>query len=203
MLVFNRKNGKQLILSQTEPDGCVAVNRLPKDGLNTLSIPSEDMVQLINYYKYMKSNDLYCAFINPNGNHTLPKDRYGTWIDASKRLPKTDDPVIVSLNDQDSSPITGVSCCLNGAWELWATAPDNVAFWMPMPVPYTDGNVDNWTTVEEKLPPKNLEVLVCLSDGFINASSHDGKTWALYEDGAAEEGEIVAWKMLPLPNIVF
>ncbi|RXZ78161.1 hypothetical protein EBB07_29340 [Paenibacillaceae bacterium] len=35
----------------------------------TTAIPEGDMVMLVNYYRYMKENDVQCDFINPNGKY--------------------------------------------------------------------------------------------------------------------------------------
>lgn len=70
-LTFKVNNNNLLILVQNELDGMVHVNRYTKeDGYNNLChIPAGDMTMLINYYKFIKGNDIQCDFINPSGKN--------------------------------------------------------------------------------------------------------------------------------------
>ena len=70
---YNTNNGGKLELAQREHDGKVLIIQKDSKG-NHESIPDNeafisngDMVMLINYYRYIKSNNIQCDFINPNG----------------------------------------------------------------------------------------------------------------------------------------
>lgn len=61
LIYFVNNNNGVLKIAQEEPDGTVTVD--------DLEIPPGDMVMLINYYRYIKENDIQNDFINPNGKN--------------------------------------------------------------------------------------------------------------------------------------
>lgn len=69
-LAFQSNNGEMLVFFQKEDDAKVEVSHWNKDGMadNGTPISAPDFVMLYNYYLYIKENDYYNAFINPNGN---------------------------------------------------------------------------------------------------------------------------------------
>lgn len=67
-LGFKVNNNGLLNVVQHEPDGIVHVRRYDEDGYNDVcDIPAGDFVMLMNYYKYVKENDVHDEFINPHG----------------------------------------------------------------------------------------------------------------------------------------
>lgn len=66
MIVFDVNNGGILELSQTERDGAVIVKGSMR---GDYAINPGDMVMLLNYYNYIKSNNIKCDFINPCGKN--------------------------------------------------------------------------------------------------------------------------------------
>ena len=68
-LTFQTNNGEMLVMYQLDDDCAVMVNHWNENGeaekLPTISAP--DFVMLYNYYRYIKENDIYHDFINPNG----------------------------------------------------------------------------------------------------------------------------------------
>jgi uncharacterized transporter YbjL len=75
---YNTNNGGKLELVQRfHDDNVLIINKDSKD--NHESIPDNeafisagDMVMLINYYRYVKQNNIQCDFINPNGKNPRP-----------------------------------------------------------------------------------------------------------------------------------
>lgn len=68
-LTYNVNNGGMLELIQRGHDGAVLIAG-ENHGSKTEFIPNGDMVMLINFYRYIKDNDIQNDFINPNGkNH--------------------------------------------------------------------------------------------------------------------------------------
>ena len=65
-LTYDVNNGGTLELIQRGHDGTVLTT-----GTDSVSktefIPNGDMVMLINFYRYIKDNDIQNDFINPNG----------------------------------------------------------------------------------------------------------------------------------------
>lgn len=61
---FNVNNDGTLDITQSAHDGAVHVI---SSGNGTYDIAPGDFVMLLNYYCYVKSNDIHCDFINPNG----------------------------------------------------------------------------------------------------------------------------------------
>lgn len=65
-------NGLTMRLTQTDSDknregiGLEYLNQNNELELREL-IPEEDFVMLINYYRYVKENNIQCDFINPHG----------------------------------------------------------------------------------------------------------------------------------------
>jgi hypothetical protein len=68
MIKFNVNNGRTIELNQFEDDWKVYVGTY-MNGCNEdiYTISPADMVMLLNYYRYIKNNDIQCDFINPNG----------------------------------------------------------------------------------------------------------------------------------------
>ena len=77
IISFDVNNGGKMKLIQREHDGSCLISTEDEKGLNNslLSdkeafISNGDMVMLLNYYAYVKRNDIQNDFINPNGkNH--------------------------------------------------------------------------------------------------------------------------------------
>ena len=70
-LTFKVNNNGLLNLVQNELDGTVHVNTYDKeDGyINKCHISAGDMVMLVNFYRYIKDNDIQNDFINPAGKN--------------------------------------------------------------------------------------------------------------------------------------
>jgi len=72
---FNINNGRTLELVQRRHDGDILIICKDLKGYhesipdNEAFISNGDMVMLINYYRYIKSNNIQCDFINPNGTN--------------------------------------------------------------------------------------------------------------------------------------
>ena len=66
-LTYEVNNGEQMELIQRGHDGTVFIDS--KSMSKTQYIPAGDMVMLINYYRYIKDNDIQCDFVNPNGKN--------------------------------------------------------------------------------------------------------------------------------------
>lgn len=69
-LHFSINNGRELDFTQYSYDGSVFVSA--HDGLTCeyeIEITPGDFIMLWNYYQYVKSNDIKCDFINPNGKN--------------------------------------------------------------------------------------------------------------------------------------
>ena len=67
-IVLDVNNGQTLFLSQVSKDGDTILDRW--DGTKMeyeRSIPAGDMVMLLNFYRYIKDNDIRNDFINPEG----------------------------------------------------------------------------------------------------------------------------------------
>jgi hypothetical protein len=62
-------NGQTLFLTQVSKDGDTILNRWDGDKMEyERTIPAGDMAMLLNLYRYVKNNDIYDSFINPEGN---------------------------------------------------------------------------------------------------------------------------------------
>lgn len=62
-------NGQTLFLTQVSKDGDTILNRWDGDKMEyERTIPAGEMVMLLNLYRYVKDNDIYDSFINPEGN---------------------------------------------------------------------------------------------------------------------------------------
>ncbi len=73
-LVYFVNNNGTMKISQDEPDGVVTVHtfhgfRDYSETRDDLKIPPGNMVMLMNYYKFVKENDIQNDFINPNGKN--------------------------------------------------------------------------------------------------------------------------------------
>ncbi len=75
-ICINSNNGREIFVSQDKADGKITVIALEADGkCDTKSgypydISAGDMVMLLNYYRYVKDNDIQCSFLNPDGHST-------------------------------------------------------------------------------------------------------------------------------------
>ena len=74
-ITFLTNNNGTMILSQEKVDGSVCVHTFHGffdfDGSeNDLNIKPGDFVMLLNYYRYVKENNIQCDFINPYGKIT-------------------------------------------------------------------------------------------------------------------------------------
>ena len=67
-LSYNVNNGGTLELIQRGHDGGVMIST-ENSASKTDYIPSGDMVMLINFYRYIKDNDIQNDFINPYGKN--------------------------------------------------------------------------------------------------------------------------------------
>lgn len=67
-LTYNVNNGKTLALVQRRHDGAVMICGADIYS-KTEFIPAGDMVMLVNFYRYIKDNDIQNDFINPNGKN--------------------------------------------------------------------------------------------------------------------------------------
>lgn len=74
IISFDVNNGGKMKLIQREHDGSCLISTEDEKGLNNnlLSdneafISNGDIVMLLNYYVYVKRNDIQNDFINPNG----------------------------------------------------------------------------------------------------------------------------------------
>lgn len=66
-LTYDINNGGKLELIQRGHDGSVLIS---DDSISKIEfIPPEDMVMLINLYRYIKENDIQNDFINPYGKN--------------------------------------------------------------------------------------------------------------------------------------
>ena len=64
-LNFAVNNGGVLTLEQKTFDGSVTI----LSNIKTTEITPGDFVMLLNYYRYVKENDIQCDFINPYGKN--------------------------------------------------------------------------------------------------------------------------------------
>lgn len=73
-ITFLTNNNGTMLLKQENVDGPVCVHTFHGfydfDGTeNDVIISAGDMVMLINYYRYIKDNNIKCDFVNPNGKN--------------------------------------------------------------------------------------------------------------------------------------
>ena len=69
MIEIQINNNRKLILIQSAEG--IEIVTTNKDGIESKMILSEgDVVMLINYYRYVKDNDVKCDFVNPIGKNT-------------------------------------------------------------------------------------------------------------------------------------
>ena len=64
-MIFNVNNNEVLTVQQDNPDGCVYVETQDR----AYRIAPGDFIMLLNYYSYIKSNDIQCDFVNYNGKN--------------------------------------------------------------------------------------------------------------------------------------
>ena len=203
-MILNINNGDHLTVTQERPDGPVKVIRESSAGTvsedEPMRIPAGDMVMLLNYYRYVKDNDLYCEFVNPGGrrsasatvSHKAPG--FGTWVDTEDRLPARGEDVVVAYGDSSVDLNRYKS---NGKWS-WCTESDPLA-WMPLPKSSAN-DVRGWHLIQEGLPKVDGRYLVETSEGYMAGMdfyAFDGG-WDFWENFRTE---IVAWRLMPLPPV--
>ena len=68
---FNINNGGKVVLTQSKHDKNVIVKSIDnKDKVyDNYTINNGDYIMLLNYYKWIKDNDIQCDFINCNGKN--------------------------------------------------------------------------------------------------------------------------------------
>ena len=68
-LTFQTNNGEMLVFFQKEDDANVEVFYWNEEGNTEDATPisAPDFVMLYNFYRFVKENDIYNDFINPNG----------------------------------------------------------------------------------------------------------------------------------------
>ena len=67
MITLKVNNDDLLTVIQNADDETVHVRRLRDEEYSKLDIPAGDMVMLLNYYRYVKEEDIHCDFVNPRG----------------------------------------------------------------------------------------------------------------------------------------
>ena len=95
-------NGQTLFLSQVSKDGDTILDRWDGDKMEyERTIPAGDMVMLLNLYRYVKDQDIYNNFINPDGKN---KDDAGEgrkvsgWTSVKVDPPKKEKTYLVQLD---------------------------------------------------------------------------------------------------------
>lgn len=69
---FEINNHGQLFLEQSKHDDTVIIKKIYPNSSNCNEVSyiySGDMIMLLNYYRYIKDNDIQCDFINPDGKN--------------------------------------------------------------------------------------------------------------------------------------
>lgn len=71
MISFDVNNKQEILLTQANHNESVNVYTIDSNGnqINEIKISNGDFTMLLNYYRYIKNNDLICDFINPNGKY--------------------------------------------------------------------------------------------------------------------------------------
>lgn len=70
MIEFCVNNSEKIKFHQLEPNGILRIMRIESTGeSNVYGINAADAVMLINFYEYIKNNDIQNDFINPNGKN--------------------------------------------------------------------------------------------------------------------------------------
>ena len=201
MITLNVNNNDTLVMMQNAEDETVHVRRHPDGEDSNMDIPAGDMVMLLNYYRYVKEEDIRCDFVNPGGKRNDPHGSskptkgndtpvYGTWVDVDDRLPETKEWVIVTYDDctVGESRLLAVSGC---SWDS-----KGVVAWMPMP----PEDSTRWISVSARLPLNEGDYLVKTDEGTIAVlyyKDRGGCMPKLWVDGL--KGKVVAWTELPLP----
>lgn len=68
MIEIKVNNGQVMEVVQVKNDSLINVTIKEKHSINRVDEISEgDFVMLINYYKYIKNNNIRCDFVNPYG----------------------------------------------------------------------------------------------------------------------------------------
>lgn len=70
-MIIGVNNGRTMLISQRVINGSISVEIADtgKPADENLLIPPEDFVMLVNFYKYIKLNDIQNDFINPHGKN--------------------------------------------------------------------------------------------------------------------------------------
>ena len=70
-MILEINNNRKMFIVQSENKIQVKTVEIATDKVESqITIPEGDMVMLINYYKYIKDNDVQCDFVNPDGKNT-------------------------------------------------------------------------------------------------------------------------------------
>lgn len=69
-ILFKVNNGGTLGIGQAAPDGAIYMSCIDSNSkIKSRKIPAGDMVMLLNWYCYVKDNDLQNDFANPYGTN--------------------------------------------------------------------------------------------------------------------------------------
>lgn len=75
-MIFKINNGMTLKLTQTKTDGDVLISHQDGDSTDAqYKIPAGEFVMLLNYYRYIKREDIQEDFINPGGLRLTKKEK--------------------------------------------------------------------------------------------------------------------------------
>ncbi len=88
-LTFFVNNNGTMEISQDKPDDDIILRTFHNaaDYDTKVVIPPAHIVMLMNFYRYVKENDIYNEFINPNGQNDRPIE-----------CPDCGEPVIIEYN---------------------------------------------------------------------------------------------------------
>jgi hypothetical protein len=72
IMTFKVNNNQTIDLTQDKNDGSITATKTDFlcDDISRYNISAGDMVMLLNYYQYIKNNNMQCDFINPYGVNT-------------------------------------------------------------------------------------------------------------------------------------
>ena len=207
-ITLDVSNGNQIQMYQNE-EGFIIVQKNRWEAGPWYRIPEHEMVMLLNYYRFVKENNVRCEFINPDGGK--PREEYKVsasiyptykdWIDVSDKLPELvydgcSENCLISFADGTVS-----SAAYNGDpdWMLSVDQPDEeIIAWMPMPLPPYEIWPSLWNPADMTHPPQKGEYVICTDEGFCTTWKYGKKGWKkLWEDA----GRIIAWMPLPPPYV--
>lgn len=71
MIQIEVNNNRIMTFSQVEQYGDIYCQVGKSDDIDTeIKISAGDMVMLVNYYRYIKDNNIQCDFVNPRGSNS-------------------------------------------------------------------------------------------------------------------------------------